>query len=693
MSSINIGINGFGRIGKCCFLQLLNDNSVSIKAININNLSINHLEDYINNDTIHKGNNYKIIKINSDQIKINNKIIQIFNERDPDKLEWDKYHVEYLLETTGAFLTQEKASKHKVRYLLMSAPPKDLGNTPIFCYGVNEDKYNGEKIISNASCTTNCMAPFLKLLLKYSILSSSFITVHSATSSQSIVDTANFNKRTNRSIFNNIIPHTTGATDSLKYILPELENLVVGTSVRIPVPNVSMIDINVTFKNDIIKDDLLDDLSKLQNDVMVINKEKLVSSDFIGTTHPTIIDYHSTFQIDNKSIKFTLWYDNEWSYSSQMIRMIKTMYSKNNSSNVNNITNINCYKKLVMVRCDFNCPLNNDNTIKDTFRIDCAIPTLNKILLDKPSKLILLTHLGRPSTMCEDYSTKIFIPILEKKLNKKISFLKDGLKSKPEDIKEDGLYIMENVRFHDFETNLNINEDMYITPDIFCNEAFSVSHRNQYSITKIKSDIHCYGKCFIKEIDTFNILLNNETAIITAIIGGSKVSDKIPMLEKLSTIVDYIFVCGNNINSINNNKVFFDKLGKNKATIIYACDGFGNKLPDEPPLYFQNINNNNDEKIFDIGPKSLQQLLSYIEKSNIVFWNGALGISEHNFYKNSSELLINILNNCKSKVIIGGGDTSAFVNNYNNNFFHISTGGGASIEYISNGTLEGIKYT
>ena len=182
----------------------------------------------------------------------------------------------------------------------MSAPPKDLDTTPIFCYGVNDNNYNGEYVISNASCTTNCIAPFLKTLQKYEIESSNFITIHSATSSQSVVDTANFNKRTNRSIFNNIIPHTTGATSTLKYILPDLNNKVVGTSVRIPTSNVSMIDVNVSFKHNITKEQVLIDLEKLQNDVIIVNKEKLVSSDFIGTTHPTIVDYHSTFQIDEK---------------------------------------------------------------------------------------------------------------------------------------------------------------------------------------------------------------------------------------------------------------------------------------------------------------------------------------------------------------------------------------------------------
>ena len=124
MSIINVGINGLGRIGKSCFLQLLEDNNVVIGAININKLSIDTFEEYINNDTIHGKKNYKVTKLTNDVIKVNNKTIKIYNERDPNNIDWRKYNVEYLLETTGAFLTQEKASQHNAKYILMSAPPK-----------------------------------------------------------------------------------------------------------------------------------------------------------------------------------------------------------------------------------------------------------------------------------------------------------------------------------------------------------------------------------------------------------------------------------------------------------------------------------------------------------------------------------------------------------------------------------------
>ena len=199
------------------------------------------------------------------------------------------------------------------------------------------------------------------------------------------------------------------------------------------------------------------------------------------------------------------------------------------------------------------------------------------------------------------------------------------------------------------------------------------------------------------------MILKNNGGVMTAIIGGSKVSDKMPMLEKLSTIVDYIFVAGNNLNSIQENADFFNKISNNKSKIIYACDGFGNINPgfvnnehnDLQHKYFGNLFDADclkDNKIFDIGPKSINELAVLINQSNIVFWNGSLGICEDSFYKNGSEMLIHLLNSCKAKVIIGGGDTAGFVNNYENTFHHISTGGGASIDYISNSTLPGLIY-
>ena len=686
MKNINIGINGFGRIGKCIFLQLIKNDFINIKAININNLSINNFQEYINNDSIHHTEQFQVNILKNNYIEINNKIIKIFSEKDPEKLNWKQENVDYLLETSGAFLTTEKAKLHDVDYLIMSAPPKDIRVTPIYCYGVNENDYKGEKIVSAASCTTNCIAPMLKFLNKFNIENANFITVHSATASQSVVDTANFKKRTNRSIFNNIIPHTTGASDSLDIILPELKNKVIGTSVRIPVSNVSMIDLNVQFEKPIIMQDVISNIEKIKDDVLTTNNDKLVSSDFIGNKSPTILDNNSIFQLTDKSIKFTLWYDNEWSYSAQMIRLLKHMFEYNQNTSISKITNTNCYNKTVFVRCDFNCPVENQK-IQDDFRIRSSLKTLQKIIIDKPKKIIIATHFGRPKNKEIELSTKIFMPYLEKYFNNTIHFLPNGLDSTNDDIKEDGIYLMENVRFHDYETNRDIHKDIHIDIDVFCNEAFSCSHRNHKSITGINSSIKTYGYCFLKEIEALNTINSSHGSKIIAIIGGSKMEDKIPMLRNFSNEISYIYISGNNANNVAKYKHFFDEIKNNKAKLIFTEDGFN--IKDGVVNYVDDLNK---EKICDIGPKSLNTLFKYIENSDIVFWNGTMGITEDEFFKNGSENLVNMLNKSGKKVIIGGGDTSCFVNKYKSNFYHVSTGGGASIDYLSNGTLPGLTY-
>jgi glyceraldehyde 3-phosphate dehydrogenase len=207
----------------------------------------------------------------------------------------------------------------------MTAPSKD--NTPTFIYGVNHNNYNGENIISGSSCTTNCLAPMLKILNdEYKIKSCIFTTIHATTASQYTVDIVNKLSRTNRSIFNNIIPHTTGASSSIISVLPELNGKINGTSIRVPVLNCSLLDVNIELEN---KNITLKDIKKLlinssfYKSVYDINEKKLVSCDFITTTTPTILDINASIDIGNGIFKLFIWYDNEWSYSTQIIRLLK----------------------------------------------------------------------------------------------------------------------------------------------------------------------------------------------------------------------------------------------------------------------------------------------------------------------------------------------------------------------------------
>jgi glyceraldehyde 3-phosphate dehydrogenase len=246
---IQIGINGFGRIGKICFLQLIAANA-PVTAINVPDFDINNLETYLRCDSNHHyPMNWTIDIIDKDTFTIDGKTIKLLNSRAAKNLNWRKYGVNYVIDATGVFLTQEAAEEHNVDYLIMCAPAKD--NTPSFMVGGNHELYNGERIVSNVSCTSNAIIPCLKALNDgFGIEDANFITVHSTTASQACVDTVKFKNRTSRSLFNNIIPHTTGASKAIYAILPELKGKVFGTSVRVPTSNVSMIDLNVKVKAD-----------------------------------------------------------------------------------------------------------------------------------------------------------------------------------------------------------------------------------------------------------------------------------------------------------------------------------------------------------------------------------------------------------------------------------------------------------
>tara|TARA_B100001094_G_scaffold321436_1_gene369161 strand:- start:27575 stop:28588 length:1014 start_codon:yes stop_codon:yes gene_type:complete len=326
---INIGINGFGRIGKSILHQALTNNNIKIKSINFPGFKIDRIASYINHDSFHKTNPLNIEILDEENININEQKIQLLDNRNPEIHMWKKTDSNYVFETTGKFLTTSKALEHNSDYFIMCAPSKD--DTPQYLYNGNHSKYVGEHIISNSSCTTNCIVPLIKILDdNYSIENCNFITIHAATASQNILDGPHLKKRSHRSTFNNIIPATTGASKSAIKILPHLKGKIYGTSVRIPTGNVSMVDMNVTLQKGDSLENILDVLRNNEQ-IIVSDDPYLVSSDFMTSTNPTIVDSSACMNIGKNQYKFTIWYDNEWSYSAQALRMLEHMYCFNNN--------------------------------------------------------------------------------------------------------------------------------------------------------------------------------------------------------------------------------------------------------------------------------------------------------------------------------------------------------------------------
>jgi glyceraldehyde 3-phosphate dehydrogenase len=711
---VEVGINGFGRIGKTIFLQLLNETRFIITAVNAPGFDLKNLETYLKYDSIHKYTfEYKVKLLDDNIVEINGKTIKFFNTRNAKEIKWRKYNVKYLMESSGAYLTTEKCKEHDVDYVIMSAPPKD--NTPIFVNEVNHLLYKGEKIVSNASCTTNCIAPVLKFLDdNYSIKNVNFTTIHSATSSQTTVDVLNSNSRTHRSILNNIIPHTTGASSSLKMLLPKIGDKIKGTSLRVPVSNVSIVDLNIEFDTKYEKDGELfkNIMDGLENHKFIkVSKENLVSSDFLTTTCPSIVDKNASFELTENSVKLMIWYDNEWSYSAQMCNLMKAMDEYNSVShcmkNEYFIENYNFKNKRVVLRVDWNVPTTKNYEISDKTRIIESIPTIKKILNDNPLNLTIVSHFGRPNGYSEKLSWRNYIKQIEEILGEDIIFLDKGLSEETyktifNNTTPNKIFLLENVRFHEEEVNYekedrrnnDIVKIINNICDIYVNDAFGCMHRNHLSICGITEPHEkCYGYLVRKEIEMLNkIIVNKENKKILAIFGGAKFEDKFPLIEVLSKKVDDIYIAGNNINEIYKNNCFgkIDIFSKNKANIHLMTSGIcGNTYTSFKTKLIKDMEL--QEYAYDIGEHCFDELKRLIEKNDIVFWNGNLGMTENELFKKGSEYLVNELKNSNKQVLIAGGNTVDFVNNYEHNF-DISTGGGSSLDYIANGSIVGWDY-
>jgi len=344
---ISIGINGFGRIGRqiCRIVFERNDNKCVIAGINSLE-SPEYLAYMFTHDTIH-GKWNGTVSWTEDSIIVNDHKIRVFQSRDPAQIPWKSVGVEYVCESTGFFTTYDKAKAHIERtaeqpdgakYVVISAPPKD--DTKILVVGVNEENYSGEKIVSCASCTTNCLAPLMKIIHdKYGVEEALMTTVHSTTSTQLTVDGScrgGKDWRGGRAASANIIPSSTGAAIAVGKVLPELNGKITGMAFRVPTLNVSVVDVTCRLQSSLSKPELLSylkDITSQQKYKSIIGytQDPLVSTDFIGDSRSTIVDFESCIELNDKFWKFVSWYDNEVGYSNRLVDLICYMHEKNNS--------------------------------------------------------------------------------------------------------------------------------------------------------------------------------------------------------------------------------------------------------------------------------------------------------------------------------------------------------------------------
>lgn len=327
MSQIKIGINGFGRIGRMVFRAACT-NADKYQIVGINDLCpVDYLAYMLKYDTMHGQFNGTIAyDIEKSQLIVNGKAIRVTAEKDPANLKWNEVGAEYVVESTGLFLTKEKAAAHMAagaKYVVMSAPSKD--DTPMFVCGVNTDTYAGQTIVSNASCTTNCLAPIAKVLNdNFGITDGLMTTVHSTTATQKTVDGPSMKDwRGGRAASGNIIPSSTGAAKAVGKVIPALNGKLTGMSMRVPTLDVSVVDLTVNLAKPASYDKICAAMKEASEGslkgILGYTEEAVVSSDFLGDARTSIFDKAAGIALTDTFVKVVSWYDNEWGYSNRLV--------------------------------------------------------------------------------------------------------------------------------------------------------------------------------------------------------------------------------------------------------------------------------------------------------------------------------------------------------------------------------------
>ncbi|MCR5114438.1 MAG: type I glyceraldehyde-3-phosphate dehydrogenase [Bacteroidales bacterium] len=334
MKKVKIGINGFGRIGRLVMRASIEHEDLEVVAIN-DLLQIDYMAYMLLHDSVH-GRFNGTVTVEGNNLIVNGRPIRVTAEKDPANLKWDEVGAEYIVESTGLFLTREAAEKHIIagaKRVVMSAPSKD--DTPMFVMGVNNTEYMGEDIVSNASCTTNCLAPLVKVIHEnFGMVEGLMTTVHATTATQKVVDGPSVKDwRGGRAANGNIIPSTTGAAKAVTKVIPSLKGRLTGMSFRVPTLDVSVVDLTCRLERATTYDEIKTAMKRASENelkgVLGYTDEFVVSSDFVGDPHTSIFDANAGIMLNDHFVKLISWYDNEWGYSNKVLELISYMSKQN----------------------------------------------------------------------------------------------------------------------------------------------------------------------------------------------------------------------------------------------------------------------------------------------------------------------------------------------------------------------------
>ena len=330
MKTIKIGINGFGRIGRLVFRAAQNYEQIWVVGIN-DLLDVEYMAYMLRYDSVH-GHFDGTVEVENGNLVVNGKTVRITAEKDPANLKWDEIGAEYIVESTGIFLTKEKAEAHikaGAKRVVMSGPPKD--DTPMFVMGVNEKEYKGEVFVSNASCTTNCVAPLVKVIHdKFGVEEALMTAIHATTATQRTVDAPSMKDwRGGRSILGNIIPSSTGAAKAVGKVIPELAGKITGMSFRVPVADVSAVDLTCRLSTPATYAEICEVVKEASEKelkgILGYTEDALVSTDLIGETRTSVFDAKAGISLNSTFVKLVSWYDNEYGFSNKILDLIGQM--------------------------------------------------------------------------------------------------------------------------------------------------------------------------------------------------------------------------------------------------------------------------------------------------------------------------------------------------------------------------------
>ena len=327
MKKIKVGINGFGHIGRLVFRNIIKRDDMEVVGIN-DLLDATNMAYMLRYDSVHGRFNGSIEVVDGNLV-VNGQTIRVTSEVDPANLKWNEVEAEYVVESTGRFLTKDAASKHLqagARIVVLSAPPKE--DIPMFVMGVNNENYAGERIVSNASCTTNCLAPLAKVIHEnFGIVEGLMTTVHATTATQKTVDGPSMKDwRGGRAALGNIIPSSTGAAKAVTKVIPDLKGKLTGMAFRVPTLDVSAVDLTCRLERETTYDEIKQVIKNAAENemkgILGYTEDSVVSSDFIGDTHTSIFDANAGIMLNPNFVKLISWYDNEMGYSCKVVELI-----------------------------------------------------------------------------------------------------------------------------------------------------------------------------------------------------------------------------------------------------------------------------------------------------------------------------------------------------------------------------------